>query len=145
MRECDRADGDETRREGGVLGLGVDLCSVRRLEQALSGPQPEVLAALFTAGEIARCSAHGNRAAHFAACFAAKEAVLKALAPCRGRGTFWLDVEILIEAGRSRAVLNGRLGELAAGCGIDRVVVAHGWCRRYATATALALARDRQV
>lgn len=125
---------------GAVCGLGVDLCAIPRMERALAGAEPGILAAMFTPAEIRRCRDDRQPAAAFAVSFAAKEAVLKALAGCGGQGTFWHDIEIRREAAGPRAVLRGRLAELAAAHGIRRVQLALGRCRRYATATALAVA-----
>jgi holo-[acyl-carrier protein] synthase len=125
---------------GTILGLGTDLCAVARMVRALGDPGAGVLPAVFTGDELDRCSHSSDPAASLAACFAAKEAVLKALALCRGTGSFWQDIEIEMTGSNARVRLRGRLGELAASHGVHEVLVGLGRCRRYATASALAVA-----
>jgi holo-[acyl-carrier protein] synthase len=123
---------------GEVLGLGTDLCAVARMARALDGPGQDILGSLFTPAEIARYGTGANPAGELAACFAAKEAVVKALAAAGGRGCFWQDIEVAADGGRPVVALSGRLGELASTLGVRRILLAQGRCRRYATATALA-------
>src|SRR5215469_18446616 len=71
---------------GVIVGIGVDLVEIARLDQALRRT-PALAARLFTEGERAAPPAS------LAACFAAKEAVAKALgAPA---GLRWAGVEIV--------------------------------------------------
>jgi len=137
----DRGDGGRGARTGGAIrGLGVDLCAIARLQRALVADETGVLTAVFTPAELAACRAGAATAARLAACFAAKEAVLKALAGCGGPETFWQDIEIRTDDDRLHVNLGGRLAELAATHGIRQVLVSAARCRRYAVATALALA-----
>ncbi len=76
-----------------IVGIGMDVVEVARvarlLEQASAG---RFLARCFTPSEQAYCDAHGDRATRYAARFAAKEAVMKALgAPA---GIRWTDIEV---------------------------------------------------
>ncbi len=84
----------------------------------------DFLTAVFTPAEISHCRGHRHPERAFAARFAAKEAVVKALAAAGGRGMFWLDVEIPA-AGRGghRAVLHDRAREMAGRMGVRRVHV----------------------
>ena len=68
-----------------IVGIGVDLVDLARLEQALRRT-PALAERLFSEGERA------GPPASLAACFAAKEAVAKALAL---REWSWRDVEVL--------------------------------------------------
>jgi holo-[acyl-carrier protein] synthase len=128
--------------ESGILGLGVDLCAVPRMAREI-GPSPsDFLAAVFLPGEAARCRAHPHPARAFAACFAGKESVIKALARAGGQGTFWQDIEIGEDArGRATVSLRGRLGDLARNLGIDRVHLSSAHDRDYAVACAIATGR----
>ena len=87
---------------------------MRRLARELDDPQRGFADAVFTPAELAACRG-GPRPAHrLAERFAAKEAVLKALAFTDGRGTFWREVEIVHDGnGKAEARLRGRLGMLA--------------------------------
>jgi holo-[acyl-carrier protein] synthase len=95
----------------GIVGVGVDVVQVERLQRALRRT-PTLAARLFTPAEQATA-----RAESLAARFAAKEAVAKALgAP---GGLRWLDAEVVREeGGRPRLVLHGGVAEEAASQGI---------------------------
>ncbi|MBW3640050.1 MAG: holo-ACP synthase [Actinobacteria bacterium] len=94
-----------------IVGVGVDVVEIARLERALART-PRLVHRLFTAGELT-----ATRPGSLAARFAAKEAVAKALgAP---GGLRWTDAEVVSEAsGRPRLVLHGRIAEEAAAQGI---------------------------
>lgn len=77
-----------------VLGLGLDVCGVERLRGILQGPRAErFLARVYTPAERAHCAGRADAAFAFAARFAAKEALVKALgAP---PGLSWQDMEVV--------------------------------------------------
>jgi len=62
-----------------LLGLGADLCSVARLATARARHGQAFLDKVFTPAEQAECLGRGDPDASFAARWAAKEAVSKAL------------------------------------------------------------------
>lgn len=77
-----------------VIGVGIDLVEVARLE-ALFERHPERAAArLFTPGEIAECEARANPSECLAARFAAKEAFLKALGTGLRDGIAWRHIRV---------------------------------------------------
>lgn len=69
--------------------VGVDVVDIDRMH-ALIRRRPAVVGKLFTDGERSWCEQRRSPWAHYAARFAAKEAVRKAL----GRACRWLDVEV---------------------------------------------------
>jgi holo-[acyl-carrier protein] synthase len=95
----------------GIVGVGVDVVEVGRLERALART-PALAGRLFTPQEQA-----AGRSESLAARFAAKEAVAKALgAP---GGLRWLDAEVVRDpSGRPRLVLHGDMADEAAAQGI---------------------------
>jgi len=97
---------------GVIIGIGVDLVDIARLDRALRRT-PALAARLFAEGE------RGAPAASLAACFAAKEAVAKALgAP---PGLRWADVEIVHDqAGRPGLVVRGTVADAARRLGVRR-------------------------
>lgn len=122
-----------------VLGIGIDLCTVARMQKELDAPGRGFLEAVFTAAEIAHGEGRPHPAEHFAARFAAKEATLKALAGGEARGSFWLDVEIVNAGGGAvHLVLHGRLRDIAADLGVHRLNVSLSHDRKLATATVIA-------
>lgn len=119
-----------------ILGIGIDICDVRRLREQLARPDDDVMAAVFSAAEVAYCQGKRFPAQHFAARFAGKEAVVKALAATGGSGMFWQDIEILPQSGGQPVVrLSGRAAELAAGLGVARVWISLSHTGDLATAS----------
>jgi holo-[acyl-carrier protein] synthase len=122
-----------------VLGLGIDLCTVARMQKQLDAPNRGFLEAVFTAAEIAHCESRPHPAEHYAARFAAKEATLKALAGGGASGSFWLDIEVVnAEGGAPRLVLRGRARDIADDLGVHRLHVSLSHERDFATATVIA-------
>ncbi len=74
-----------------MLGLGVDVVEVSRFARR----DRRFLDRLFTPAERRYCEGRAARAAHYAARFAAKEAVLKALGTGLTDGMRWRDVEVV--------------------------------------------------
>lgn len=83
---------DGTRR--GLTGLGHDLQLITELRAAQALREPGVF---FTLGELRRFDSAVSPLESMAACFAAKEALFKALPPAgRAEGTwFWTDAELI--------------------------------------------------
>lgn len=80
-----------------ILGIGVDVCEVARIRRAVE--RARFVERVFTAGERAYCEARKKgRCESYAARFAAKEAVMKALGTGWGEGVSWQDVEVVREA-----------------------------------------------
>jgi holo-[acyl-carrier protein] synthase len=80
-----------------VRAIGIDVCDVGRLGRALEGAHGRRLCdRLFTEAERAYCDARGvGRVASYAARFAAKEAVAKALGTGIGAALAWREVEVV--------------------------------------------------
>ncbi|MBL0927786.1 MAG: holo-ACP synthase [Phycisphaerales bacterium] len=102
-----------------ILGHGVDLVDVARIERMLADHTDRFRQRCFTAGELARGEGSRREAEHLAARFAAKEAVFKALGTGLADGLTWTDVEVITEpSGRPRLRLHARAAEVAALLGI---------------------------
>jgi len=146
-QDKDKASADRTPFLDGetdmpeVLGIGLDLVEVARIERAVARWGDSFLSRVFTPREIADCSVGrgGFRSEALAARFAAKEAVFKALG--RGRPELgWLDVEVLKDAaGKPGVVLSGRALALAGELGVARVLVSLSHLPGLAAAQAVCL------
>ena len=99
-----------------IVGVGVDIIEVPRIRAAMTHPRTgeRFRHRVFTPDEIAYCARRRNAHESFAARFAAKEAVMKAL----GRLLGWRDVEVVRVAGPPAIRLHGRAAERAAAQGI---------------------------
>lgn len=62
-----------------IVGVGIDLCDVARIETMLTKYGDKFLEKTFSAEEIEYCQKFSSPAQHYAARFAAKEAMVKAL------------------------------------------------------------------
>jgi holo-[acyl-carrier protein] synthase len=98
--------------------VGVDLCEVDRMRRVLERT-PGFATRVFTGDERAYCRARRDPAERFAARFAAKEAVLKAMGA--GLGACALrDIEVVrSDSGAPAIQLHGAAADLAAARGID--------------------------
>ena len=77
-----------------IIGVGTDLCDIRRIERTLERFPERFTSRVFTETERARVARRRNPAAAFAQRFAAKEACAKALGTGFRRGVFWRDMGV---------------------------------------------------
>jgi holo-[acyl-carrier protein] synthase len=78
-----------------IIGLGSDICDIRRIEATLARWGPRFTARVFTQGEQAQADRRLTRAATYARRFAAKEACAKALGTGLRAGVHWRDMEVV--------------------------------------------------
>ena len=93
-----------------ILGLGADLCDIRRIERVLARHGDRFLQRVFTAAERARAQRRTEalRASTYAKRFAAKEACAKALGTGFRRGVFHSDLGVAnLPGGQPTMVLTG--------------------------------------
>lgn len=77
-----------------VIGIGIDIIEIERIQESIENFQDKFLNKIFTENEIKYCTGKKNQYQHFAARFAAKEAIIKALSSVREEGVKWKDMEI---------------------------------------------------
>ena len=77
-----------------IVGLGIDIIEIKKLHDALDRNGNRLKNRTFTKTEIRYCEKHTNKFQHYAARFAAKEAVFKALGTGWSQGVGWHDVEV---------------------------------------------------
>ena len=107
-----------------ILGLGVDLVENRRVTQELARGDWRPENGVFTRAEIERCSTGKDPALRYAACFAAKEATLKALGVGVSDWAVFREVEIgLDKNGEYAVVLHDRLKSQAEQLGVRHIRV----------------------
>ena len=78
-----------------ILGIGTDLCDIRRIEKTLERFGDQFLQRVFTESERAKAFRRANPAASLAQSFAAKEACAKALGTGFRQGVFWRDMVVV--------------------------------------------------
>ena len=78
-----------------IIGIGSDLCDIRRIEETLERFGDRFIARCFTDIERRRSERRAGRAASYAKRFAAKEACAKALGTGLRAGVFWRDMGVV--------------------------------------------------
>jgi holo-[acyl-carrier protein] synthase len=102
-----------------IVGSGIDLVEIARIQQSLERFGQRFLNRVFTAAEQSYCMRKRNAAESLAARFAAKEAGAKALGTGISRGVNWLEIEVVREpGGRPNLRFHGRAAEIAAQLGV---------------------------
>ncbi len=98
-----------------ITGIGVDSLEIDRIGRIIGTHGATFLQRVFTPEEIRYCTGKRNAAQHFAARFAAKEAVSKALAT-GVRGEFsWRNIEVMNDAlGQPHIAFTGSLKNVLA-------------------------------
>lgn len=110
-----------------ILGVGVDLTSVKRIAGFLERWGGRARRRCFTEGEEAYCDARKKPETHFAARFAAKEALAKALGTGLSHGVSWKEIEVVREpGGRPGIVLHGTTRRVAKDMGVERIHLSLG-------------------
>ena len=122
-----------------VAGIGIDLCEISRIQEAIARHGPRFAARLFHAGEIRRAPSSPAYAEHVAGLFAAKEAAMKALGTGM-RGVGFREIAVVrTPGGPPRLAFLGRALERARrlSVGAAHVTITHD--RRTAAAVVLLL------
>ena len=123
-----------------IVAHGIDLVEIARIEAMLTEHGERFTTRCFTAGEQAYSDAAGRtRAERYAARFACKEAVLKALGTGWRDGISWRHIEIRrTPSGQPLVALSGRCAELADEMGIGDWLVSLSHTRGNAMASVIA-------
>jgi holo-[acyl-carrier protein] synthase len=105
-----------------IVGLGVDIAEVGRVQAAIKRRGAPFLRRVFTPVEIEYCERFKNKFERYAGRFAAKEATMKALGTGWSRGVRWVDIEVVrAQTGRPTIVLSGEAGKIAAQLGVKHI------------------------
>ena len=128
-----------------IFGIGIDVVEVERIASAIERHGEPFLAKLFTAAERTYCELQNKPALHYAARFAAKEAVSKALGTGIGGQAGWLDLEITRDpSGAPKLALQGSAADFANRNGITEIQISLTHAREYAAANAIAISNNEQ-
>jgi holo-[acyl-carrier protein] synthase len=97
-----------------IIGLGSDICDIRRIEAAIARHGERFIARVFTATERAKAASRMEKiqAATYAKRFAAKEAAAKALGTGFRRGVFFSDLGVVnLRSGQPTLEMTGGAAE----------------------------------
>jgi holo-[acyl-carrier protein] synthase len=122
-----------------IVGIGTDIVECLRIGRMIEQHGELFLRRVFTDREIRYCQSRRRATEHFAAGWAAKEAILKALGTTWHRGMAWTDMEVQSVEGRLEVSLCGGVREIASRQRVVNIVLSVAHCRAYATAYAVAV------
>jgi holo-[acyl-carrier protein] synthase len=123
-----------------ILGIGTDIVECPRIGKMIEQYGETFLRRVYTDREIGFCQARKHAIEHFAAFWAAKEAILKAMGTARSQKIARTDLEVRMTVGGQPEVLvRGAARDAAVARGIANLLLSIAHCRTYATAYALAL------
>lgn len=126
-----------------ILGTGIDIVEVERFKKAVQSWGDSFLAKIFTKNEIKYSENRRFQNQHFAARFAAKEAVFKAFGESKGSIRRWTDIEILNDAnGKPRVIFHGSANRLCNKRKVDDVIISMSHSHQHAVANAIILSKD---
>ena len=121
-----------------IVGLGVDICEIARMERALAR-HPTMRARVFTPEEISYCEGKARPAESYAGRFAAREATIKALGGYGGKR--WQDISVVRARSGAPAIhLGGQAAARAEALGVTQVLISFTHERTSAVAFAVAVA-----
>lgn len=123
-----------------IFGIGIDVVEVERVESSMAEFGERFANRVFTEAERAYCDSQKRPAIHYAARFAAKEAVAKALGTGIGKDLSWLDMEIRRrESGEPEVFLSGDGEKFAKANNLTQIKISLTHAQHYAAANAVAL------
>jgi holo-[acyl-carrier protein] synthase len=118
------------------MGIGIDIAEVERIEK-IAEEHEQFLTRVYTEREINYCKKKRNKYQHFAARFAAKESVFKALGVGWSQGTKWTDIEVVNDPnGRPRIATYGVVKKLMEQKKVKEILISLSHTSQYAIASA---------
>jgi len=111
-------------RECMIIGLGIDLEEVERVQGAIERQGERFLKRIYTQKERAYCEQFKDKYERFAGRFAVKEATMKALGTGWSRGVRWVDIEVVrLRGGRPTLELKGEARKIADKLGVKNIAI----------------------
>lgn len=128
-----------------IVGIGVDLVEIARMERALKRHPVRLVERVFTEAEQRECKDRVRPAMHYAARFAAKEAFLKAVGLGLRGGMRWRDIAVVhAPSGKPDLVVTGRAAERMRELGARRALVTLTHTDNHACAVVILEGEDPQ-
>jgi holo-[acyl-carrier protein] synthase len=122
-----------------VVGIGTHIVECLRIAQLIERHGELFIARVYTPHEIEYCSARLAATQHYAAHWAAKEAVLKAFGKEGRRGIVVHEIEIRCERnGTTSVFLRGAARDAMRRAGISKLHASLSHCRTHAVAHVIA-------
>ena len=123
-----------------LIGIGIDVVEVDRVKSSMDEFGEKFTHKLFTEREREYCERQKRPELHYAARFAAKEAVSKAFGTGIGKAIGWLDLEIVRrDSGEPEVIVCGDAVEYAKERGVSEIKVSLTHAKHYAAANAVVM------
>ena len=123
-----------------LFGIGIDVVETARVQSSIDEFGERFLNRIFTEAEQEYCNKHQRSVLHYAARFAAKEAVSKALGTGIGKDVSFTDIEVVKKpSGEPNIELNGNAALFAKKNGIELIKISLTHAEHYAAANAVVL------
>lgn len=117
-----------------ILGNGIDLVKNQRIAALIDKYEEHFLNKIYTKNEIKYCRSKSNASVSFAARFAAKEAMLKALGTGM-RNNSWKEIEVINnKLGKPEITLSGKTEALAESKNIKSIFLSISHEKKYSIA-----------
>lgn len=127
-----------------IVGLGTEIVEVLRIARLIERQGELFLNHAFTPREIRFCQNRAQSTQFFAAYWAAKSAVLKAMNVRMQEGLRWNDIEIRrATTNEYRVAMRGTMREIVEKNRLGEVMVSLSHCRTHANATAIAMGAEK--
>lgn len=128
-----------------IVNIGTEIVECLRIAQMIDQHGETFLRKIYTPQEISYCSARAMATQHYAACWAAKKAVLQALGIGMRSGMSWKDIEVRSESdGHTKVGLAGVARDVSVAQRVSSINVSLSSCRTMAVAFAV-LQRDNDL
>lgn len=128
-----------------IVGLGSEIVECLRIAQMIERHAEQFLCRAFSDQEIDFCNRQRAATQQFAAHWAGKQAVLRAIDFHRRSGIAWRDIKLTHPAtGPVQVSFRGALRDYCQERGIGQVMISLSHCRTHAVAYATALATQNE-
>lgn len=124
-----------------IIGIGTDIIEIQRFKDAMDKYGQKFLDRLFTKREQEHCLKYNDPTGRFAVRFSAKEAVVKSLGEGFGKNITFQDIEITNHPSGQPTVTLSPSASAHFHHPLFHLSLSH--CHSYATATVIALKRER--
>ena len=123
-----------------LLGIGIDVVEVERIGSSMDEFKDKFLNRIFTKSEQEYCESQKRPVIHYAARFAAKEAIAKAFGTGIGKEISWLDIEITRQSSGEPAVnMCGNGKNYAQKLNVSDIKISLTHAEHYAAANAVVI------
>jgi holo-[acyl-carrier protein] synthase len=125
-----------------IVGIGTEITECLRIARLIERHGEQFIDRVYTAAEVRYCQGRPQSTQHFAARWAAKQAILKALGLPSARAA-WTEIEIRrASSGRPTVAVCGAIKDHIEEQGVSDVLVSFSHCRMHAIAHAIVLGKE---